>query len=61
MRPKNLEDFWSGLMFTVTGAAFAVGATNYSMGHSARPGPGYFPLGLGLLLAMLGVVILAKS
>ena len=61
MRPKNREDFWSGLMFAVTGAGFAIGATNYSMGHSARPGPGYFPLGLGLLLAVIGAAIVVKS
>lgn len=61
MRPKNREDFWSGVMFAVTGAGFAIGATNYSMGHSARPGPGYFPLGLGLLLALIGAVIVARS
>jgi hypothetical protein len=28
---------------------------------SAEPGPGYFPLGLGVLLACVGVVILFKS
>ena len=61
MLPKNREDFWSGLMFAVTGAGFAIGATSYSMGHSARPGPGYFPLGLGLLLAIIGVAIVLKS
>lgn len=61
MRARNLEDFWSGLLFAVAGAGFAIGASNYSMGSSVRPGPGYFPLGLGLLLALLGTVITAKS
>ena len=61
MHVRNPEDFWSGLMFTVAGLAFAIGATSYSFGHSARPGPGYFPFGLGLLLAVLGVGILLKS
>ena len=61
MRLRNAEDFWSGLMFTVVGIGFAIGATNYSFGHSARPGPGYFPFGLGLLLALLGVSILVKA
>ena len=51
---KSRRDFWSGLMFLVTGAAFAWGATIYSFGNSARPGPGYFPFGLGILLAILG-------
>ncbi|GAP36644.1 tripartite tricarboxylate transporter TctB family protein [Piscinibacter sakaiensis] len=61
MRPKSFEDFWSGLMFTAAGAGFAIGATHYAMGSSARPGPGYFPLGLGLLLAVIGLVIIARS
>ena len=61
MRPKNREDFWSGIAFAVAGVGFAIGATNYSMGSPVRPGPGYFPLGLGLLLAVLGSVITVKS
>lgn len=61
MKIKSERDFWSGLMFLITGVCFAVGATNYSLGESARPGPGYFPLGLGVLLAILGAIILFKS
>ena len=61
MKIKSQKDFWSGLMFIVAGLGFAVGATNYSMGTSARPGPGYFPFGLGILLAVLGALVLFKS
>lgn len=61
MNIKSQKDFWSGLMFLVVGAGFAIGATNYSMGTSARPGAGYFPLGLGVLTALLGAIILFKS
>jgi Tripartite tricarboxylate transporter TctB family len=61
MKIKSQRDFWSGLMFVAVGLGFAWGATTYSMGASARPGPGYFPLGLGLLLAVLGVVVLFKA
>jgi hypothetical protein len=43
------------------GVAFAWGATSYSFGSSARPGPGYFPFGLGLLMAVLGGAILFKA
>jgi hypothetical protein len=31
------------------------------MGSSARPGPGYFPLLLSVILAMLGAILLFKS
>ena len=57
---KSQKDFYSGLMFAVVGAAFALGSTNYSIGTAARMGPGYFPLVLGILLALLGVGIAFK-
>jgi hypothetical protein len=58
---KSQKDFWSGLMFVAVGVGFAWGATSYSFGASARPGPGYFPFGLGLLMALLGVMVLFKA
>lgn len=61
MKIKSERDFWSGLMFLVVGIGFAWGATNYSFGNSARPGPGYFPFGLGILLAVLGAMVLFKA
>ena len=61
MKIKSQRDFWSGLMFVALGLAFAWGATSYSFGQSARPGPGYFPFGLGLLLALLGAAVLFKA
>ena len=61
MSIKSHRDFWAGLMFLVVGVGFAIGATNYSMGTSARPGAGYFPLGLGVLTALLGAVILFEA
>ena len=61
MKIKSQRDFWSGLMFIVVGAAFAWGATMYSFGSSARPGPGYFPFGLGVILAILGAIVLFKA
>ena len=61
MKIKSQRDFWSGLMFIVVGVVFAVGAQNYSLGTSARPGPGYFPLGLSVLMALLGGIVLFKS
>ena len=61
MKIKSERDFWSGLMFLVVGIGFAWGATIYSFGSSARPGPGYFPFGLGILLAVLGAFVLFKA
>ncbi len=61
MKIKSQKDFWSGLMFIAVGVGFAWGAMNYSFGTSARPGPGYFPFGLGVMQAVLGGVLLFKS
>ena len=61
MKIKSQKDFWSGLMFIVVGIAFAWGSLSYSFGSSARPGPAYFPFGLGVLTAVLGSVVLFKS
>nr|WP_205763670.1 MULTISPECIES: tripartite tricarboxylate transporter TctB family protein [unclassified Acidovorax] len=48
-------------MFMGVGGAFAIGATTYNVGSGARMGPGYFPLILGILLAILGVIITFKA
>ncbi|MEI6761478.1 MAG: tripartite tricarboxylate transporter TctB family protein [Betaproteobacteria bacterium] len=61
MNIKSQKDFFSGLMFTVVGVAFAWGATKYSLGTGARMGPGYFPMMLGVLMAILGAVITFKA
>ena len=61
MNIKSQKDFFSGLLFMGVGVAFAWGATKYSIGTGARMGPGYFPLMLGILLAVLGGVITFKA
>lgn len=62
MKIKSQRDFWSGLLFVIVGVAFASGSLiHYSFGSSARPGPGYFPFGLGVLLAVLGGSVLFKA
>ncbi|HEY1089817.1 MAG TPA: tripartite tricarboxylate transporter TctB family protein [Burkholderiaceae bacterium] len=61
MQIKSRKDFASGLMFIAVGAAFAIGATNYTVGNAARMGPGYFPLLLGCMLALGGLIVLVNS
>ena len=48
-------------MFLVVGGGFAWGATTYNVGSGARMGPGYFPLIVGILIAVMGVLITARS
>ena len=61
MKIGSQKDFFSGLMFTVVGVAFAWGASTYNVGTGARMGPGYFPLMLGIVLAVLGALIIFKA
>ncbi|MFT3960357.1 tripartite tricarboxylate transporter TctB family protein [Propionivibrio sp.] len=61
MKIKSQKDFVSGLALIAVGVAFAIGATNYNFGTSIRPGPGYFPFGLGIILAILGAVVLFEA
>lgn len=58
---KSQKDFFAGLMFAAVGVGFAVGATNYTVGQASRMGPGYFPLILGIILAILGSLISLNS
>ncbi|MEG2050115.1 MAG: tripartite tricarboxylate transporter TctB family protein [Comamonas sp.] len=61
MKIKSQKDFFAGLMYLAVGGAFAIGATEYNIGTGARMGPGYFPLILGVILALIGLVIAFKA
>ena len=57
MRIKSQKDFYAGLLFMVIGFGFAWGATSYKVGDAARMGPGYFPMLIGSLLGIVGIVV----
>jgi len=62
MTIKSPKNFWSGIMFLVSGLFFAIWAENhYQMGSAVRMGPGYFPVVLGYILAVLGAIVLGMS
>lgn len=61
MKAKSERDLYAGLLFVITGVGFAYASTNYDFGTSSNPGPGYFPFGLGVLLALLGSLVLFKA
>ena len=54
---RSPKDVLAGLTFLGFGVAFALGALAYDIGDPVRMGPGFFPLVVGVLLALLGVVI----
>ena len=61
MNIRNKKDFGAGIMYMVFGLFFALNALNYKMGTAAKMGPGYFPLLLGILLAVIGAFIMFKA
>jgi hypothetical protein len=55
-------DFLGGLVLIALGLFFALYASgNYSIGELRRMGPGFFPVALGWVLAVLGVLLLLSS
>src|SRR5262249_59164488 len=61
MRIRAPKDFWSGVMFCGFAVVGLLAARGYSLGSAGKMGPGYFPLLLGLVLAGLGAILIARS
>ena len=55
------KDLLGGLLMLVIGLATAVQATNYPIGSLRRMGPGFFPLSLGVILALVGVTLMTTG
>lgn len=55
------KDFLSGCLFFAIGAFFAVDAPSYGLGTARRMGPGYFPLILGIVLALIGLTLAIRA
>ena len=54
-------NFACGLLFIAIAAVFAFQSLGMELGTAFRMGPGYFPLLLSGVLALLGVIILIQS
>lgn len=61
MKVRSGPDFVAGLLFAALGLAVAAGASRYRLGTMADLGPGYFPMLLGGVLALLGIVVILNS
>ncbi len=55
------KDTWAGLMLIVIGGSAMFIARNYPFGTALRMGPGYFPMVLGGVLILFGLVTLATG
>jgi putative tricarboxylic transport membrane protein len=61
MRIRAPRDFWSGVMFCGFAAVAIFTARGHTLGTAGKMGPGYFPLLLAVLLAVLGATLIARS
>jgi Tripartite tricarboxylate transporter TctB family len=61
MRIRAPKDFWSGVMFLGFAAVAFLSARGYSLGSAGKMGPGYFPLLLSGVLALLGAILVGRS
>lgn len=58
----DYRDMIGGGLLVGGGAAIAIySATNYNLGALQRMGPGMFPMALGVILAIFGVVLVIQS
>lgn len=57
MKSKDSRDIIGGLALSAIGLYAVIQARDYEFGSLTHMGPGYFPVGLGLLLVVLGLAI----
>lgn len=62
MQKLDYRDIIGGLLLVCVGTSYAAYSySKYDLGAIARMGPGMFPLGLGIILATLGAVLLVQA
>jgi hypothetical protein len=61
IKAANRKDLLGGALILVLGLATAFQATRYDIGSLRRMGPGFFPLALGVILMVTGMLIIAAS
>jgi hypothetical protein len=55
--PKFKKDYYGGALLVVIGLAAVYAGIGYRVGELAHMGPGFFPVALGGLLALTGLLI----
>lgn len=62
MMAKAKADLLAGGAFVVFGVVFAIGSlAHLEVGSTLDMGPGYFPLALGVLLVVLGLLVMGEG
>jgi len=55
------REILAGATLAIIGGGFAVTSHFYDVGTPRRMGPGFFPMGVGVLLAAIGVVLMLRA
>jgi putative tricarboxylic transport membrane protein len=58
---RHPKDFWIGAIFIVIGLGAVFTRGDLNMGNSFRMGPAFFPVVLGILLAVIGAAGILRS
>jgi hypothetical protein len=58
---RALKDILAGAIFILLGAAFATGSLAYDIGSPLNMGPAFYPLILGIVLVVLGLLVVVKG
>ena len=61
MQLRNPKDFWTGIIYVLSGSSAFIIARDYQMGTALKMGPGYFPTILSVLLVLIGIISLIRS
>lgn len=61
LRIVDQKNFYAGVLYLLLGGSVAIVSAGYSIGTTARMGPGYFPVLVGSLLALLGIIVAAGA
>lgn len=61
MRIRTSPDLVSGLFFCAAAAIGIALSARLELGSPSRMGPGFFPMGLSLILMVLGVLVLVRA
>jgi hypothetical protein len=57
----NQKNFVTGLLYLALGAATAIMSWGYNIGTPYNMGPGFFPFGVGLALAFVGICVFISA
>jgi hypothetical protein len=60
-RINGPKDVFAGVAFVAFGIGTAILSRDYTMGTAVQMGPGYFPAVVGLVLAAIGVLAIARG